>query len=200
MRLGYEQLFPKHPKTHVLLPNHNLSAPTGLLLRKPWIDFALLANSESYASLMFPALLSRQLAVVEKLLRAGANPHSQCTWPLIDLSLKTTKLATITGNNFLHVTAILSIWDPKLDTADLARTLISYGVDKDKRNSSGMTPLHLAARHDDVGLLRALLDEGADVAALTGDGDTVMDWVLHSDSRNCIAVLQQDTHAHQGEE
>jgi hypothetical protein len=60
------------------------------------------------------------------------------------------------------------------DTA--VRQLLTAGAPVDVTDERGATPLMLAARNGDLGMLQALLSRGADASARDGAGKNVFDW------------------------
>lgn len=57
---------------------------------------------------------------------------------------------------------------------DLARTLVSRGVNVNARDKTGLTALHLAVESGSAGIARILLAAGADVALGDNHGDTAL--------------------------
>ena len=55
---------------------------------------------------------------------------------------------------------------------DIASLLIDANVNVDIRDDVQMTPLHVAARHQNVDILRLLIHKGAEIDAVDVDGDT----------------------------
>jgi len=56
------------------------------------------------------------------------------------------------------------------------RQLLSSGAPANLTNARGATPLMIAARNGDLGILQALLSRGADASVRDADGKTVFDW------------------------
>ena len=64
------------------------------------------------------------------------------------------------GRNALHVAVIRN-------DHDIARALIREGIEVNARGDLGHTPLHDAVATADIGLIKLLVESGADVHALT---------------------------------
>ncbi len=73
---------------------------------------------------------------------------------------------------------------------ETVRGLIAQGADPDAAHGDGMTALHWAAQADDVGLVAALLDAGADVEARTRlGGHTPLHVAGRSANEGAVAAL-----------
>ena len=86
--------------------------------------------------------------LVSRLLELGADPNEP-GWR---------------GRTALHAAA----WGPSA----VVLQLLDAGADADARDRDGWSPLHVAARADDLATLSALMDAGAEVDARNGDGMT----------------------------
>jgi hypothetical protein len=64
--------------------------------------------------------------------------------------------------------------------AVLVRQLTALGAPVNARNARGVSPLMLAARTGDLGLLHFLLARGADMSVRDANGETVFDWAEKS--------------------
>ena len=71
--------------------------------------------------------------------------------------------------------------------AEVIQCLAKAGVNVNERNVEGISPLHLATLKDDLGILVALLDCGADVMQRTNTGATALHWA--SKNYNMLHVL-----------
>lgn len=67
------------------------------------------------------------------------------------------------GDRAIHVAAV---WG----SVEVTRTLLDYGVDVDSKGFKGWAPLHKAAQNGRQLLAKTLLNRGANVNALSGDG------------------------------
>jgi len=102
--------------------------------------------------------------LVAPLLKAGADP----------------KLAAESGYTALHVAAYRSV--------DIAKRLIDAGADVKAADSSGNTPLHFARNLEMVDLL---ISKGADPNARSKDGETLLKWIVRSESPAVFEALLQ---------
>jgi ankyrin repeat protein len=66
---------------------------------------------------------------------------------------------------------------------------LEAGADPDARQSGGWTPLHAAAQNADLAGVRLLLASGADAAATSDDGTTVLESARGSDDRATIDAI-----------
>ena len=86
-------------------------------------------------------------------------------------------------------------WTPELraDNVTIAKLLIENGADIEGVGgyawSSGGRPLHIAANHDNVGVIRLLLDAGADPNALARDR-TPLQWAVGQGVRVAAAAAE----------
>jgi len=75
-----------------------------------------------------------------------------------------------------------------VSSVDLARILIAKGADVNATSSKGVTPLMVAAAHDNPPLMGVLVQSGADMDAKTPAGKTALD--IAKDNQNAGAVQQ----------
>ena len=68
--------------------------------------------------------------------------------------------------------------------------MLQAGAEPNVAQEGGWTPLHGAARHDDLPIVRALVDAGADPRARADDGRTPLDMASDDATR---AVLEEAT-------
>jgi quinoprotein dehydrogenase-associated probable ABC transporter substrate-binding protein len=73
-------------------------------------------------------------------------------------------------------------------SVDIARILIADGADVNAKSKKGVTPLMVAAAHDNPPLVSLLLQKGADPKIKTPDGKTALD--IAKDNRNEASVRQ----------
>ena len=125
-------------------------------------------------------------AMVEKLLKAGANPNAKLlrTGETVLMtcartgnagavkSLLTYRADVNAKETWRGQTALM--WAAEEDHLEVARALIEHGAGVHARSKSGFTPLMFAARSGDVELARALLAAGADVSESTPEDGSVL--------------------------
>ena len=73
-------------------------------------------------------------------------------------------------------------------SVDIAKILIADGADVNAKSKKGVTPLMVAAAHDNPPLVSLLLQKGADPKIKTPDGKTALD--IAKDNRNEASVRQ----------
>ena len=74
----------------------------------------------------------------------------------------------------------------------VVRQLLSSGAPANVTNARGATPLMIAARNGDLGIMQALLSRGADASVRDGDGKTVFDWAEPSPVGKYVAGFLAD--------
>ena len=72
-------------------------------------------------------------------------------------------------------------------TPEVARVLLDFGVPVNCRGPLGQTPLHTCC--DNPAVLKVLLEQGANIAATTEDGSTVLEWAVVADSIDSVRLL-----------
>jgi ankyrin repeat protein len=75
---------------------------------------------------------------------------------------------------------------------DMVTLLIDSGADIEAHDEIRDTPLHWAAFHGDVRLVRALVEAGADVQAQNDDGESALDVAINHDSAECADYLRAE--------
>lgn len=77
---------------------------------------------------------------------------------------------------------------------DLATLLLSHGAEVDESAASGpmagYTPLMMAARNDHEGLVRFLIENGADVREKAGDGATALSLAMAEGHETIVEILE----------
>jgi Ankyrin repeats (many copies) len=63
-------------------------------------------------------------------------------------------------------------WACSFNSIEVAKVLLSYGIDVDGINLEGITPLHIAVKMLNVGMIKLLLSEGASPGILDHSGRT----------------------------
>jgi hypothetical protein len=74
----------------------------------------------------------------------------------------------------------------------LVRLLVTHGADIGKADMDSWTPLHAAAANGHVGIVRYLMDRGADTQAVTEDGETALDLVDGEDYTTMAVLLDSE--------
>lgn len=80
----------------------------------------------------------------------------------------------------------------------MVRVLLERGANVDAEDSKGKTPLHLAARYEEV--IRVLLEHGADVGAEDNEGRTAFQIVSQNgdDDEIMKRLLEDSEHGPKG--
>lgn len=185
---------------HAQLVRDLLEVTCGLVL-----DDIINMRNDLYQTPLHLAVITKQEAVVEDLLRAGADPslldrlgnsvlhlaakegHDQ----ILSILLKHKKAALLIdhpngeGQNAIHI-AVMSNSMPCL------KQLVAAGADINaQEQKSGRTALHLAVEHDNISLAGYLLLEGdADVDSTTYDGTTPLHIAAGRGSTRMAALLK----------
>lgn len=114
------------------------------------------------------AIGAGDLAAVERLVRAGADPNGRDP-------------ATNGG------TALT--WAAYCGRPEVARLLLDFGAEVDGASDAGVTPLHEAAKAGSAPLALLLLDRGANVDARTRSGWTPLLWASERGHANVVRLL-----------
>jgi ankyrin repeat protein len=123
------------------------------------------------------AALERDQAMLDAINAIGANGAN----PIVDPLLGMIRLTTI------------EYWSPidgDLATAKI-KNEIAKGVDVNASSELGYTPLHAAAENNRIQNALILLQCGADIDALTDDGQSPMDFAILSGHAQMIQLLQK---------
>ncbi|WP_374305613.1 quinoprotein dehydrogenase-associated putative ABC transporter substrate-binding protein [Methylocella sp.] len=75
------------------------------------------------------------------------------------------------------------------NSMDVARQLIAKGADVNAATSDGVTPLMIAATHDNASMVGLLVQSGAVAAARNADGDTARDAAVKNNSESATRML-----------
>ena len=122
--------------------------------------------------------------VVKWLLKAGANPNIESNTgetPLYTCCIaKCAALLIQAGADVNHTdqkgrTALHSLAALPFTEAETLLILLSRGMNVHVRDNEGNTPLHMAAGQCEAGLVKVLLESGADVSRRNHAGQTAMD-------------------------
>ena len=92
------------------------------------------------------------------------------------------------GNTYLHAIAEME------EAGDLMQTFISFGLDVNKKNNQGETPLHIAVQKGNKNFysVLALLEAGADVHAKTNKKKRVFKLARGIEIKNILADYGAD--------
>ncbi|KAH9047945.1 ankyrin repeat-containing domain protein [Lactarius deliciosus] len=89
-------------------------------------------------------------------------------------------LRNLFGETPLHLVANPRAPRSEDSRADLAQLLLRHGAEVNSRGHDDLTPLHYASRMLDLEMARVLLDNGADINAVTTDGEHSFHRVFYS--------------------
>ena len=82
-----------------------------------------------------------------------------------------------------------------LGPVEVARELLSRGVDVNATNVAGVTALMIAAAHDNSAMIGLLLQGGADRHAKSAEGETARDIATKNDNLAAVRTLSLLEHA-----
>ncbi len=115
------------------------------------------------------AILGGQPAVVDLLIEKGADIRARNSG----------------GFTALHAAAYVG-------DVDTASKLLGKGANvNDQENKAGVTPLSVAAEEGHVGMVRVLVEHGADLEAGERNGYTPLSRALWRDQKEVVSLLQQ---------
>jgi ankyrin repeat protein len=131
------------------------------------------------------AAASDSVEAVRFLLAKGANPN---------VGLKS--MSRVIGGSTLDTgigkqTPLM--WAAPTGSPELIRALIDAGANVNAQDIQGISPLMLAvaSENQDLGVVKVLLQSGANVNPRSGRGETALDWAKKFGSRPVIAALQE---------
>lgn len=158
-RYGYHEIFQAlldggaNPDVYVLdgsaLQYGNIYISAMNLRRQRGLD----EDTDARIPLIASAFLAGNFDMIERLLKAGADPD----------------ILSATGDSTLH---LAHAGNRMLRQG--VRVLLEGGADPNLTNVAGFTPMTLAAKNRSMDLMRALLDNGVDVNAVDREGRTAL--------------------------
>ena len=77
-----------------------------------------------------------------------------------------------------------------LDSVAIARELVKHGANVNAATSEGVTPLMIAAAHDNAPMIGLLLQSGAKADAKNADGETARDIASNADNGSATRMLE----------
>jgi ankyrin repeat protein len=142
--------------------------PNTVIVKRLW--FRSFANDETWFDVegstpFLRAALAGDLAAMQLLAQHGANPN----------------LATKSGDTPLMAAAGIgwaAYWTSNAPASrlDAVKFCLDHGADVNAKDAKGYTALHGAAFRGDEATVKYLISKGADIHAVTKDGDTVADF------------------------
>lgn len=160
---------------------------------------------ENSSTLLMQAILSSNIDMVKLLLEEGADVNE--VWVSIGddgektpmgsaLSLAVRKGLTKTANLLLDNGAVPTPSDAStvIKTGDGLDPLLVKMIERhpellhEEQESGGL--FHLAAMSNNLPSIKWLLDQGANLNAVAGDGTTPLDWAIYAEKKGIVAFLQ----------
>jgi ankyrin repeat protein len=74
---------------------------------------------------------------------------------------------------------------------EVSRVLVDHGADVNERTRSHWTPIHFSVTNEHLGLVKLLLEGGADVHAVNGEGQTSCQLSLRTGNREIAELLRE---------
>ncbi|VAW30773.1 hypothetical protein MNBD_CHLOROFLEXI01-531 [hydrothermal vent metagenome] len=191
-----------------LRQHHIQIEKTLILLNQPVSEAHLLlrlvyhALGQNGLSLLMNGIYQRKTAVIEALRAAGAEPDMFAAAALGDL----VRLQTLTEqwSGYINIFAKDGFTPLQLacyfNQEAAALWLIEQGAEVNtiSKNKMKIAPIHAAATHGNLTLLRALLEKGADVNAAQDGGFTAVHQAAHRNDVPMAELLRQfDADPHQ---
>jgi ankyrin repeat protein/uncharacterized caspase-like protein len=143
---------------------------------------------EDYAPALKVLADNRQLNLIEKLLKLGANPNLALSnddrllniallnndIKLVRLALKYQSATEVTSRNHSNFTPLMIAIEQQ--KPELVRLLLEFGANANSRAADplGLSPLMLAVEKDNIELVSLLLDKGANPKAIDRQGRSVI--------------------------
>ena len=191
-----------HPRTYTYLLHWAIEY-NNMAFVKTLIDLKADPNSRycGYFTPLVTACYSKNLTIVDYLIKAGANPNGDRLYrqstPLIravqygNCSVITCLVdagADVQGVDVHLNTALHEInkEDEKFDSFLLADYLITKNASVHAKNLRGATPLHYAGSS---AVVEVLLKAGADINATDNKGNTVLHYKVEEDDLTLLATL-----------
>jgi ankyrin repeat protein len=168
------------PLIHAAFRNH---VPSVKALAKGAAELDL-AAPDGFTALSI-AISEGKFFAVDALLEAGANVNTPAGAEAL------TPLMLIASQPLVERRA--ASLNQGLSSVDVGRLLIEGGAEVNAKSAKGVTPLMIAAAHDNPPLIGLLLQAGADADAETPDGKTALD--IAKGNLNTAATQQIELHS-----
>jgi ankyrin repeat protein len=136
-------------------------------MMRSWVLLGVITSAAAAQTPLHDAAARDDLAAVNRLLKAGANPNA------------TTRVDGVTPLSLAAVNG----------DAELIQALLAAGADANAALLDGTTPLMTAASSGSVAALRALLDHGADINAKESHGQTALMFAAGANRAAAIRFL-----------